>query len=275
MEDIYYTIDKICNKELQNRKINKKPKCIIIGGLPGAGKTNLAKLIQNKYSHRDFIVIDTDAYRKLHPDYENLKKVPEKAVEETSTFSNTLEAELIKRAIQAHCDIISISTLRATEGVNKILYEPAVLAGYEVEVEIMSVPITESGISAQKRYEIQILKGECPRFTPMNFIESSFDGIKNTIKIFQEKKDGPPINVYSRGKGENSLPIEIYTSQKPNGKYQSALDAFENPVRHLDHKEAIEQIEELYKIKKYRYANYIEYISLKRLEELLQVKVNM
>ena len=264
-------IEKICNEKIKGKKINEQPLCVLLGGLPGSGKSNLIKQVQEEYKGRDFVVIDTDDYRKLHPNYELLIKTPEKAIEETSEFSNAIEAELIKKAFEEHCDIISVTTLRATEAIDRILYEPAIRKGYKVQACIMSVPITESGLSAQNRYEKQIENGECPRFTPMSFIESCFQGITNTIQMLQNKKDRPIIKVYNRGKGEKSMPIEIYNSQKQNYRYRCALEAFVNPIKNLNKENAIKQINELYKLKKTRSANTIEYSSLERLEELFGI----
>lgn len=271
-ENINKVIADICIKEIKGKKINEQPLCILLGGLPGSGKTNLVKQILEEYKERDFVIIDTDDYRKLHPDYESLIKTPEKAIAETSNFSNTIEANLIKKSIEEHCDIISVTTLRATESIDKILYEPAIKSGYRMEACIMSVPISESGLSAQSRYERQIANGECPRFTPMSFIESSFQGIKNTIQMLQRKKDKPTIRIYNRGKGENSMPIEFYNSQNQDTRYSCALEAFINSTKLLDNKKAMEQINEIYKLKQCRNANSIEYASLERLEELFGVE---
>lgn len=271
-ENIDKVIEYVCSKEIKGKKINAQPLCILLGGLPGSGKTNLVKKIQEQYKERDFIIIDTDEYRKLHPNYETLRKTPEKAIVETSEFSNAIEAELIKRAIKEHCDIISVTTLRATEAIDRILYEPAIKSGYQMEACIMSVPISESGLSAQSRYEKQIANGECPRFTPISFIETSFQGIKNTIQMLQRKKDNPTIRIYNRGKGENSMPIEFYNNKKQDTKYSCALEAFINPPKLLDNKSAIKKINELYKLKQSRNANSIEYKSMKRLEELFGVE---
>lgn len=271
-QTINKTVEEIWSKEIKGKKINKQPLCILIGGLPGSGKSNLVKLIQKEYKERDFVIIDTDNYRNLRPNYKIIIKTPEKAISKTSNFSNEVEAELIKKTIKEHCDIISVTTLRATETIEKILYEPAIKSGYKIEVCIMSVPLGESGLSAQKRYERQIANGECPRFTPMSFIETSFEGIENTIKMLQEKEDNPTIKLYNRGIGENSMPIEFYNSKKQDNKYSCALEAFKNSSNFLHSKNAIQQINELYKLKRNRKANNIEYTSLERLEELFAIE---
>jgi len=265
-------INDICSEKIKGKKVNRQPICILIGGLPGSGKTNLVEQVKAEHKERDFVVIDTDDYRKLHPDYEQLIKTPEIAVEETSKFSNTIEAELIKRAIQTRCDIISVTTLRATQAINEILYEPAINSGYEMEACVMAVSISESGLSAQNRYEAQIANGECPRFTPMSFIEGSFQGIRDTIEMIQKKPDRPTIKIYSRGHGETSLPIEIYNNKIKNSKYRCVLEALLNPRITLNSRDAAKQLKRIYELKRKRNANAKEYASLERLEELLGIE---
>lgn len=272
-ENLNDVITKICEDKIEGKKINKQPLCVLLGGLPGAGKTNLIEQVQKEYKERDFVVIDTDDYRELHPDYDELLKTPEKAIAETSDFSNRIEAELIKRAIEKKCDIISVTTLRATEAIDNILYKPALKSGYKMEACIMSVPISESGLSAQYRYENQITNGECPRFTPMSFIEGSYQGIMETIKSLQTKRDDPRIRVFRRGENAKSMPIEIYDSSKLQGnRYSCALEAFMNPTKLLDKKTAMKFINELYHKKRCRKADKIEYSSLERLEELFGIE---
>ena len=87
MMNIDTIIDDICNRKIQGKRINEHPLCILIGGLPGAGKTNLIEKVKMEHKGRDFVVIDADDYRKLHPNYEDLIKTPEKAVTETISFA--------------------------------------------------------------------------------------------------------------------------------------------------------------------------------------------
>lgn len=269
--EINSIVTDICTKEVKTKRINCEPLCVLIGGLPGSGKTNLVKQMIEEHKDRDFVVIDTDDYRKLHPNYEKLKKTPEKAIEETSKFSNAIEAELIRMAIERHCDIISVTTLRATDAINTILYEPAIKQGYRMEICIMSVPIRESGLSAQSRYERQISAGECPRFTPMDFIENSSKGIQSTIKMLQLKPDKPLLRVYKRGIGQDSMPIEIYNSKSNQTMYSCALEAFLNPTNSLYKNEARNQLQEIYNAKRERNASLVEYCSIERLKQLFGI----
>jgi len=47
---------------------------ILAGGQPGSGKTNLVETIKRDNPNVDFIVIDLDKYRIMHPDFKNIIK---------------------------------------------------------------------------------------------------------------------------------------------------------------------------------------------------------
>jgi len=274
-ENVKKEVERIIRDEISKKNTNEHPLCILIGGLPGSGKTNLVKKVQRLYSTHDFVVIDADNYRNLHPNYNELRRIPERAIAETIEFSNAVEAELIRRAFEKRCDIISVTTLRATEAIKQLLYEPAEKAGYKVEIHLMSVPIEECGLSAQIRYERQILQGECPRFTPMSFIESSLQGIKHTIQLIQGKDEKIVIKIYSRGENEQAEPIEVFDTQKTSDMYGCAMEAFLNPDKRYDKGIAVTQINNLYRIKQNRNASTVEFDSLKRLMNLYNQDIDM
>ena len=261
-------IKMICDRVLSGTERNPQPKCILLGGLPGVGKTNLISKIIRENQNRNFVVIDTDRYRKLHPDYNQIVKNPETAVIETSNFANKVEYNLINRAFEAGLDIISVSTLRATKGINDILYQPAKARGYKVEIHVMSAPISECALSAQMRYEEQIRTGDCPRFVGIEFIKNSMKGIRDTIQIMQAKSDCPLIKIYNRGKDRNSEPVEVYSNFNPNRKFNGIMDAFLNPKKSITSMEAEKNIKELYNLKRSRHANTNEFETLMELKSI-------
>ena len=271
-EDTKDIVERICQREMNNKKLNEQPMCVLIGGLPGSGKTNLVEQVKSEHPDRDFLVIDADYYRKLYPRPDELQKSPETAIAKTINFANAIEAELIKKGIEGKFDIISVTSLRATAAIDSIVYEPAINSGYKMEACIMSVPVRECGLSAQNRYETQIEKKEFPRFTPMSFIEGSNSGIIKTILMLQGKRDRPVIKIYKRGKGENSMPIKYYDSTERSSKYRVALEAFMNPETAITPENASSQLKELYEKKENRGADATEYQSLERLEELFGIE---
>lgn len=261
-------IKEICDRNLLGIKISPQPKCILIGGLPGVGKSNLVNKLIKENQDREFVVIDSDVYRKLHPDYSRIVKNPETAVIETKEFANRAEYNLIKRAFRDRADIISVSTLKATETINNLLYEPAKMEGYEVEIHVMSAPIEECALSAQMRYEEQIRAGEFPRFVEIEYIKSSMKGIRDTIQFMQAKSEYPLIKIYNRGKGKNSEPVEVYSNFNPNKRFYGIMDAFLNPRKSITSEEAEKNIRELVNLKSNRNASINEFDVLMELESM-------
>lgn len=266
-------VESICNSILENKQKHSKPKCILIGGLPGAGKSNLVEKIVKQYSDRDFVVIDADNYRKLHPDYKEITKEPETAIFKTIDFANAIESELIKKSFISGLDIISVSTLRATEAINKILYEPAIENGYEIELHIISTPIAECALSAQQRYEEQIKSKEFPRLVGVGFIKDSLKGIRETIQLMQSKPNVPLINIYNRGIDKQSEPEVVYSNYYPNNRYNGLVDALLNPRKFVTSSDAAVIIKKLYEIKENRGASETEFDALEGLQSLYDLNI--
>lgn len=266
-------VESICNSILENKQKHLKPKCVLIGGLPGAGKSNLVEKIVKQYSDRDFVIIDADNYRKLHPDYKEIIREPETAIFKTIDFANAVESELIRKSFESGLDIISVSTLRATETINKILYEPAIENGYDIELHIISTPVVECALSAQQRYEAQIKSKEFPRLVSVGYIKDSLKGIKETIQLMQSKPSAPLINIYNRGIDKQSEPEVVYSNYNPNNRYNGLVDALLNPRKFVTSNDAVIKIKELYELKENRGASETEFDALEELQSLYDLDI--
>ena len=139
-------------RAIKGKKRNIQPLCIFVGGMPGSGKTNLVEKIKKDYPQRDFIVIDKDEFRMLDPHYNEFIKEKKDIIEATREFSTTLEIEMLKTSILNGYDIISVSSMRATEDIENFTYRIAKNSGYNIGACILSVPVSECFLSAQDRY---------------------------------------------------------------------------------------------------------------------------
>ena len=223
--DIYY-------ENTKSKRKNNNPLCIFLGGLPGSGKTKLIEKVLSEYPDRDFIVIDKDEYRKFYKDYDELLKNPEYYIEKTRDISTQIEIEMLQNAIKDKYDIISVSSMRATRDLEGFTYRLAKEAGYDIGNCILSVPIIECALSAQRRYEKQIVNNEVPRGASISFLKEVDKGIIETIRMLQSKTEKPFIKIYFRGLNEKDLPIEVYDSRK-SSNYSCALEAFMNPPHRI------------------------------------------
>lgn len=202
--------------------------CIFLGGLPGAGKSKLKEETEKKFIERQFVVIDADEYRKFYPNLFELKEYPKEAIFKTSKVANAIEQELLDYAIQRKKNIILVSTLRAKDAIKAIIKEKLRPQGYKVGTNIIAVPIYDSALSAQIRYEEQILdKSEVPRFTSIEFVKDTNQKILSSIRELDvNDRNFDFVNIFKRGKSKDDLPIMVYQNDEKDNRYRNALEAY-------------------------------------------------
>lgn len=243
-------MEKLKQEIVEQVKTDDEPICIFLGGLPGSGKSNLEKQTKIQYPDKEFVVIDADEYRKYHPEFESLRKTPKDAVLETCEIANQIEAELIAHSIECKKSIILVSTLRATDTIRKIIEQKLRPKGYKVGASVIVVPVYESALSSQMRYEEQILdESQIPRFASISFIKNTNQKIVNTIRELDvNNKILDFTRVYKRGKTDKDLPELVYDSSVGDKRFRSTLEALIDTENVEGQKEVT--IDKIYTIKK-------------------------
>ena len=180
---------------------------IFAGGQPGSGKTNLVETIKRDNPNVDFIVIDLDKYRIMHPDFKNIiKQDKSKAAKLTNKFAFSVENEFIRYGLENNLNIINVSTLRNTDLIEETLKNKIITKGYEIKAYILEVEPEKSYLSAKKRDEEQLKKSnEIPRLVTKEFHDNSYRGMKETIKMLE--KLGVKIKICKRAKSKELPPI--------------------------------------------------------------------
>lgn len=182
---------------------------IFAGGQPGSGKTNLVETIKRDNPNVDFIVIDLDKYRIMHPDFKNIiKQDKSKAAKLTNKFAFSVENEFIRYGLENNLNIINVSTLRNTDLIEETLKNKIITKGYEIKAYILEVEPEKSYLSAKKRYEEQLKKSnEIPRLVTKEFHDNAYSGMKETIKMLE--KLGVKIKKCKRAKSKELPPTII------------------------------------------------------------------
>ncbi len=229
MENDTNSIIQMLKKDIvDNKKGDLTPKAILIGGLPGAGKTQLCKSLLIENSNKEFVVIDVDDYRKYSPIFtQNNSTDIIEMTELSAEFCNQVASELLEYALQKRKNIIINTTLRETNLMLHFINDKFVPMGYNVDVAVLSVPLEECIISSQERYEKQIEDKEFPRFTTIEFMKDAQVRINETIRKIEQLKEINKIEVYIRGTNEKDLPIKIYNSEDEAKNYHNAIEAIE------------------------------------------------
>lgn len=127
-------------------KGRRKPKLLITGGKPGAGKSTAIRgredILAGEYIH-----IDSDEYKGKHPEYRGWN---------AGLVHDEIDDEIIDRVIKGGMNqrksILYDATLKSSERVQKLI-EEAKAKGYEVEIVFVDADTEVSLRNAHKRWK--------------------------------------------------------------------------------------------------------------------------
>lgn len=143
----------------------KSPKGFVLGGQPGAGKSNLVGIIRQELN-RNVLVINGDEFRRYHPNFDGIQEqYGIDSPKHTAAFSGHMTERVIEKALREGYNISVEGTFRTTETPMRTL-EKMREHGYETAVYIQTAPSEVSWQSTLERYHAMELLGETPRATP-------------------------------------------------------------------------------------------------------------
>ncbi len=134
---------------LLNFESSDKPEAYVIGGQPGSGKSAFASQI---LSNGDFVFINGDDFRDLHPHYyEYLVENEMDAADKTQKVVNFWIEKLIEDCVSRKLNIIIEGTMRNTNVPIKTI-RMLKDKDYKINVAVMAVPYSLSLASINYRY---------------------------------------------------------------------------------------------------------------------------
>ena len=174
----------------------EKPRGVILGGQPGAGKTTIHDILTE--DNPDFVVINGDDYRELDPNFDKFNELyAEKSVDYTQAFSNRMVEQLISDLSDEKYNLIIEGTLRTIE-VPLRTCEMLKEKGYTVELAVMAVNKDESWQGTIERAEKMEAKGITPRKTDKEKHDAVVDALPENLGILHEMDVFDRIALYSR-----------------------------------------------------------------------------
>jgi Zeta toxin len=182
-----------------NAKREKQPIAIILGGQPASGKTELLKYVQNNvYPNKEFVIINGDEYRALHP------RSVEIAIEHgknyadiTQSFANDLVKFMKEHCIKKRYNFILESTFRNI----KVIKETSVelkKEKYKTAIHALSVPYWDSILGIFERYEGQFELTGFGRFSPLATHNEAFKALPQNLKTCLQEQLFDEIFIYKR-----------------------------------------------------------------------------
>lgn len=198
------------------KEVEEKPKLFFVAGQAGAGKSRLIPVINKKVSY-NAVILDYDIIRSMHPNFGLASKQNNKDIH----LALLPDADRANQEIRDYCkenklNLIYEGTMRATAGFVKMAKEYRE-AGYEIDLELMSVPKLESYTSTFLRYAMQLISEFEPRWVPKSVHDASYDNFLITLKEFERQGLYDHATVYRRGE------------ERPEPFYSSEGKEFESP----------------------------------------------
>ena len=187
--------------ELFGIKPVDNPKLIIVGGQPGAGKSDLQKFGELELSS-NVVVLSTDVLRSYHPHEREIKKnYPDYYHILTVDLARVLLINLENYALANKLNVILESTLGNSEvmlqKINKYRkYD------YQIDLKVIAVNELISYLGAEDRYENMILVEKSGRMVSKQNHDQNYKDIPTTLQMLKDQDLLDNVAVYQRKTSE-------------------------------------------------------------------------
>lgn len=177
-----------------------RPRLILLGGQPGAGKT--AVLIA---SHAELeqtgstIRIVGDDLRSYHPQFLAFQRQdPETASQFTQGDAGRWTEKLLAAAVARQVNIVFETTMRTPENVARVI-GVAHEAGYDVEVRAVAVNPRLSWQGNHYRFEEMLRAGDAARVPPQHIHDAAVDGLRTSLEKLESERLVDRVQLLTRG----------------------------------------------------------------------------
>ncbi|EGT79784.1 putative zeta toxin, P-loop nucleoside triphosphate hydrolase [Haemophilus haemolyticus M21621] len=184
---------------LENRNITpqEKPLGIVLGGIPGSGKSILIEKIEKKLD-KNIIPINGDDFRIYHP---NFKEIYEEYKGDfpkyTSEFSNKMVERVIEEAIKNKFNIVVEGTFR-NPNVPISTLSKFEEQGYNTRAMIIAIDKNIAWESTINRYNRDLENGFYARKVEQSSFEEVAANLAKNTKIVLDSGKASLLEVYSR-----------------------------------------------------------------------------
>jgi predicted kinase len=184
-------LERILAERLAPVTPTRAPRCFLLGGQPGAGKTGLRRAIEQALGESRPLLIDPDELREYHPRYVELVETdPAHAASRVHPDAALWADELREAALARGVNVIVDGTLR-DPGWAVEMAGQATARGYAVEVHAVAVPLAVSAQGVQERFETSAAAAAdwtgdaasrpLPRTVPEEIQRDAYDGLPRAL----------------------------------------------------------------------------------------------
>lgn len=239
---------------MERTQAQDRPRAIVLGGQPGAGKSELAgEAIREMRTQGGAIVIDADRMREELPRYKQLMRDdPQNAADLTQREAGAWASQLRLTAIGGKRNLVIDGTMRDPENIRGMT-ERLRGQGYEVDARVMAVSSETSIMRARLRYEEQSAERGFGRFVNAEQHDQAYTAIPRSVEMLEREKLVDRISIYSAGQER------VYQNRLEHGEWEhepgaaGALDSERaRLLTHAEQRDKVSALEEISTLAKLR-----------------------
>jgi predicted ABC-type ATPase len=223
------SLQEIIRSYASRKKQSDKPTLIILGGQPGAGKTELQLVAEYNLLH-NAVVCNADLFRDAHPMAVQIKKnYPELYPQITAEYARRWNDDLCEYCRANKLNYILETTFSSGERLNHTI-KVAKESGYKVDIYLLAVYPELSRLGTSLRYEKLYAKSGLARRVLQVDHDIRFKAIPVTLGIIESAHLYDDIYIFSRSIAvKNTTKVEGVTIIAHNP--ESPLKIYERELK--------------------------------------------
>ncbi len=193
-----------------------KPRAIILGGQPGAGKSGLLEASKQDFPGGNVVAINGDELRYYHPQYREIQKADERHFAElTDPHARRWTKQLFDCAIETRRNILFEGTMREAGPITQTMARLK-LVGYQITARIIAASEHDSVAGIFRRYEEQKAAKGFGRWSNLKAHNDAYVGVPVTVGLIEAQSFADHVEVYNR---RGAL---LYTNALEHGNWSVA-----------------------------------------------------
>lgn len=214
---------------LDRTQAQAQPRAILIGGQPGAGKSELAMRSAREMADTGgAVIIDADRMRAAHPLYQQLaREDPKNAADRTQVEAGQWATRLTIASAEERRNLVVDGTMRNPDNIRDLAIRLRE-NGYTVEARVMAVDPETSMTRARLRFEEQAASGGPARFVNREQHDAAYAALPRTVAMLEQEKLVDRITVY------DGRQRPVYDNRLIQGAWKEAPDAVQKLTTERD-----------------------------------------
>lgn len=184
----------------ETMKAAARPRMILLGGQPGAGKTAVLIASQAELDQSGpTIRIVGDDLRSYHPQFRTFQRQdPETASQFTQTDAGRWTEKLLAAAAERKVNVVFETTIRTPENVARVV-DMARAAGYEIEARAVAINPRLSWQGNHFRFEEMLHAGDAARIPPRHVHDAAVAGLRISLEKLETENLVDRVQLRTRG----------------------------------------------------------------------------